>query len=68
VSLSAGRDTLALDVGDDGVGFDPAEHGVRSRRLGLTSMSDRVHAVGGRLSIRSAPGEGTTVHAEVPLG
>jgi signal transduction histidine kinase len=31
-------------------------------------MSDRAHAVGGKLTIRSAPGAGTTVHAEVPVG
>jgi signal transduction histidine kinase len=59
---------VVLDVDDDGVGFDPASTGVRSRRLGLTSMSDRAHAVGGKLTIRTAPGAGTTIHAEVPVG
>ena len=60
---------VVLDITNDGVGFDPSSMGgVRSRRLGLTSMSDRAHAVGGKLTIRSAPGEGTTIHAEVPVG
>jgi signal transduction histidine kinase len=56
---------LQLDVVDDGVGFDPNEPGLRSRRLGLTSMEERAQRIGGRLDIRSAPGEGTTVHLDV---
>jgi signal transduction histidine kinase len=56
---------LQLDVVDDGVGFDPHEPGLRSRRLGLTSMEERAQRIGGRLEIRSAPGEGTTVHLDV---
>jgi signal transduction histidine kinase len=58
---------VALVLTDDGRGFDLAEQGVRSRRLGLTSMHDRVHALGGRLTIESAAGAGTTVRAEVPV-
>jgi len=56
---------LQLDVVDDGVGFDPHEPGLRSRRLGLTSMEERAQRIGGRLDIRSAPGQGTTVHLDV---
>jgi signal transduction histidine kinase len=56
---------LQLDVVDDGVGFDPHVPGLRSRRLGLTSMEERAQRIGGRLDIRSAPGEGTTVHLDV---
>ena len=37
-----GRDgTLVLEVADDGVGFDPDDPELRSRRLGLTSMEER---------------------------
>jgi signal transduction histidine kinase len=68
VRLSAADGVLRLAVEDDGVGFDPAEHGLRSRRLGLTSMSDRARALGGRLKIDSAPGRGTRIGAEVPHG
>jgi signal transduction histidine kinase len=53
-------------VADDGVGFDPAAPGVRSRRLGLTSMEERARALGGTLAVVSRPGEGTTVTLEVP--
>src|ERR671918_193793 len=46
---------------DDGVGFDPAAPGARSRQLGLTSMEERAERLGGTLEIRSARGAGTTV-------
>ena len=59
---------LRLEISDDGVGFDPAQHAIRSRRLGLTSMFDRAVVLGGRLTIDSRPGAGTTVRAEVPGG
>jgi signal transduction histidine kinase len=57
---------LVMTVADDGVGFDPGAPGVRSRRLGLTSMEERARALGGALSVVSRPGEGTTVTLEVP--
>ena len=41
------------------------EAGLRSRRLGLTSMEERARALGARLSIESAPGRGTTILLEV---
>ncbi len=64
-----GRDgTLALEVSDDGAGFDPADADVRGRHLGLTSMEERAERLGGRLEIASAPGAGTTVRLEVARG
>jgi signal transduction histidine kinase len=59
---------LELEVTDDGAGFDPGEPELRSRRLGLTSMEERAQRLGGTLSIRSAPGAGTTVRLEAPGG
>jgi signal transduction histidine kinase len=62
-----GRDgRLTVTVADDGVGFDPQAPGLRSRRLGLTSMEERARALGGTLAVVSRPGEGTTVTLEVP--
>jgi signal transduction histidine kinase len=57
-----------LTVADDGGGFDPADPVVRSRHLGLTVMQERARAAGGRLELRSRPGEGTTVRVEIPGG
>jgi signal transduction histidine kinase len=66
--LEEGEGRLVLTVRDDGSGFDPGAAAHRSRRLGLTSMEERATALGGTLTIDSAPGEGTTISLEVPLG
>jgi signal transduction histidine kinase len=56
----------AIEVTDDGVGFDPERPGVRSRHLGLTSMEERARELGGQLEISSTPGAGTTVSLALP--
>ena len=57
-----------LEVVDDGSGFDPAalERESRPGHFGLVLLRDRASAAGGRLGVRSAPGEGTTVRMELP--
>jgi signal transduction histidine kinase len=65
ISLSSDDGRLALEVRDDGVGFQPDDPELRSRRLGLTSMEERAGRLGGRLMIHSAPGEGTDVKLDV---
>ncbi len=66
VRLHGENGALLLEVEDDGAGFDPDTPGLRSRRLGLTSMEERARALGGTLTIDSRPGAGTTVALEVP--
>jgi signal transduction histidine kinase len=61
---SAGR--LRVVISDDGVGFDLARVG--SGSLGLRGMHERAALVGGHVSLTAAPGHGTTVVLEVPLG
>jgi signal transduction histidine kinase len=68
VVLAADDRGLVLEVADNGVGFAPDAPGLRSRRLGLTSMEERAQRLGGTLEIRSAPGAGTTVRLELGLG
>jgi signal transduction histidine kinase len=53
-------------VEDDGSGFDPGA--LREGALGLAGMRERVALVGGRLTVESSPGAGTTLVAEVPAG
>jgi signal transduction histidine kinase len=56
---------LLFEVRDDGAGFD--ESTVRTPS-GLANMSDRLDALGGRLTISSQPGSGTRVFGSIPLG
>ncbi|HET6867806.1 MAG TPA: GAF domain-containing sensor histidine kinase [Solirubrobacteraceae bacterium] len=65
VRLAGENGKLVIEVSDDGVGFDPQAPDVRSRHLGLTSMEERARESRGRLRIRSAPGQGTTVRVEL---
>jgi signal transduction histidine kinase len=57
-------DGLQFEVRDDGAGFDTE---TQPHGAGITNMSDRLGALGGRLSIRSSPGDGTRVTGVVPL-
>lgn len=68
VTLTRRGAGAVLRVSDDGSGFDPS--GVRraGRHLGLVSMRDRAGGVGGRLTVESEPGKGTTIEMEVPGG
>ena len=66
VRLEAQDGSLVLSVADEGKGFDSDAPGVRSHRLGLTSMEERARALGGTLAIDSRLGEGTLVRLEVP--
>lgn len=63
VTLQEGPDTVVLRVDDDGRGFDPDAE--RSGHLGLRLMDDLVTAIGGRLTVETAPGSGTLVSLEV---
>jgi PAS domain S-box-containing protein len=57
---------LVVRIIDDGRGFD-ASAGPRAGHHGLRSMAERARLMGGRLSITSQPGQGTTVELVVPL-
>lgn len=60
---------LALEVCDNGVGFDPppGAGGPNARRgIGLLGMEERVRLIGGSLDIRSTPGAGTVVSVVIP--
>ena len=57
--------TLLFEIADDGPGFEP---GARRGGVGLANMRDRVGALGGRLRLETAVGEGTRIVAGLPLG
>jgi signal transduction histidine kinase len=63
VSLTYDDGRLQLAVADDGRGFDPeaASDG------GLLGLRDRIHALGGTVTLASAPGSGTRITASLPV-
>jgi signal transduction histidine kinase len=63
VALAEEDGRLAFRVVDDGPGFSLAE----ARGFGLQNMEDRLGALGGRLTISTAPGRGTTISGQIPL-
>ncbi|MER7130584.1 sensor histidine kinase [Streptosporangium saharense] len=70
VTLSYLGDHVALDVVDDGRGFDPARLPVpdpETGGFGLAAMRARAQALGGTLTVESAPGHGTALAAQLPL-
>jgi signal transduction histidine kinase len=62
---------LTVEVQDDGVGFQqtPEETGnaLATMHFGVLGMRERAASLGGKLTLESAPGKGTTVLLEIPL-
>jgi signal transduction histidine kinase len=61
LNASADGSTLTLEIADDGIGGAAPGGG-----SGLRGLTDRVEALGGRMTISSPPGRGTTLRAEIP--
>jgi signal transduction histidine kinase len=62
--------SICMEIKDNGRGF-PAERVLlakKKKRLGLLGMRERVEMVNGNFTIKSTPGKGTTIFAQIPLG
>ena len=69
VQIASGPDRLLLSIRDDGRGFDLEEaghSGAAPDHLGLAGMRERARLIGGRLTVASATGRGTSIEVEVP--
>jgi len=62
---------LTVEVQDDGVGFeqtpDAAGRALATLHFGILGMKERAASLGGKLTLDSAPGKGTSVLLEIPL-
>src|ERR671910_687142 len=65
VGLRTDDEAILIEVTDDGRGFDP---GSTRAGIGLSGMRERVEGLGGKIEVRSRPGEGTKVTVRVPVG
>jgi signal transduction histidine kinase len=66
---SEGRE-LHLAICDDGRGFElgaARQRAARGGSLGLLGMDERAHLLGGRMDVRSVPGQGTEIEVHFPL-
>ena len=70
LSLRRQRDALLVEIGDDGQGFDLTqanEYPDTYGGMGLSNVRERVHDLGGILSVWSLTAKGTTLHLCIPL-
>src|SRR5579859_516644 len=65
VKLLVQSGQVRLYVIDDGQGFDP--NTIPAGRYGLAGINERVHLLGGQLTLQSSPGQGTRLEVMVPL-
>ena len=68
VAVEGRDDGVRLVVTDDGVGFGPGDRERRREEghVGLSLLEELAERAGGRLAVRSAPGDGTTFELELP--
>ena len=67
VSLNVSRGHLCLIIRDDGIGFEKRKKDIPPCGIGLSTMSERVQLLHGRMTIESAPDEGTTLTIDSPV-
>ena len=59
VVLNAESDEVTLEIRDWGIGFDPAR--VAESRFGLEGIRERSRLLGGKLTVKSQPGQGSVI-------
>jgi signal transduction histidine kinase len=70
VSILKLPDGICMKINDNGKSFQVQRvlNGEGRKRLGLLGMRERLEMVGGSFDVESAPGKGTTIVAQIPLG
>ena len=66
VEVIEGPEQLTVIVRDDGIGFDPQARSA-GEGFGLAGMHERAALLGGELTIRAVPGEGSTIAVGFPI-
>lgn len=67
IGLQCRPHKVTCSVRDDGKGFD-AMRWPQAQGLGLTGIRERINALGGSMRLSTAPSQGTTIQAVIPLG
>jgi signal transduction histidine kinase len=67
IRLDYRPDSVSLTISDDGVGFQPDDGLSNKGHFGLSGIRGRAKKLDGKLTIRSAPGEGTSIEIVIPM-
>lgn len=67
ISVRATGEAIVVEVQDRGAGFDPATVREAATTGGLSGIRERAELLGGRATVDSIPGRGTTILASLPL-
>lgn len=67
LTVTVDDDSMRILIEDDGIGFNPETVFAEMSTVGLQAMRERVEQLDGRLSVDSAPGQGTRLRAEWPF-
>jgi len=67
IEVSAGEQSVQVEIGDDGIGFDPAAIAHTRGHYGLLGLRERAKLCGGQLEIESSKAEGTRLKLCLPL-
>jgi PAS domain S-box-containing protein len=71
IRLYPQQNQIVFEIQDDGIGFRLTEDWVelaRQGHLGLVGMRERVEAVGGKMTVSTDTGQGTTIEVKIPIG
>jgi len=67
VRLLNGANSLRMEISDNGCGIRATDH-LKPKSFGIRGMTERVHSLGGELSIKPLPNGGSCVKLRIPLG
>jgi NarL family two-component system sensor histidine kinase YdfH len=67
VHLIKDEQGLEIEIGDDGIGFDPNQRLGQAGHYGLKGIEERAHLAGGSLDVHSVPGNGTKLVLHLPV-
>lgn len=66
ICATGDREILTFEIGDNGIGFEPADVARQAGHYGLLGLRERARLLHGQLFILSAPGKGTIIRLQLP--
>jgi PAS domain S-box-containing protein len=67
IQIWQAANNLLIKIEDQGIGCDLENLKDLDEKFGLIGIQERVHLIGGKMQIETAPGKGTSITAEIPF-